>query len=73
MATDPTNPIDLDELEAHVSEFNKQLLSSFWYFQSKALLEMIEELRRLREIVEEWSPIVAEHLLRQLNEPETRG
>jgi hypothetical protein len=32
---------------------------------------MIRELRRLREIVEERSPIVADHLAYQLNRPRT--
>lgn len=73
MTNDPTNPLDLDALEAHVAEFNDQLFTSFWHFQSKALIQMIEELRRLRTTLDEWSPIVAEYLADRLTEPETRA
>jgi hypothetical protein len=69
VATDPLDPVDLDELERHVSEFNQLLLSSFWLFQSTAILSMIRELRHLREVVDEWSPIVAEYLVNELSEP----
>jgi hypothetical protein len=68
MATNP-EPRDLDALEQHVSEFNDLLLASYWRFQSTALLDIIRELRHLRQVVEEWSPIVGDYLARGLSEP----
>ncbi|HEY7731160.1 MAG TPA: hypothetical protein VH950_09690 [Gaiellaceae bacterium] len=69
MAGDPHEPRDLDALERHVSEFNDLLLSSYWTFQSSALLDIIRELRHLRELVEAWSPIVGDYLANGLAEP----